>query len=75
MTRTPMGPGSARTCWHIRGKVTSVDVFSTKNSIKVLGTKVEDGEDVVLGKIEEERAVETYEAKEGARHHGYASSN
>ncbi len=44
----------------IRGKVTSIDVLSTKNSIKVLGTKVENGEDVVLGKIEEERAVERF---------------
>ena len=44
----------------IRGKVMSIDVLSTKNSIKVLGTKVEDGEDVVLGKIEEERAVERF---------------
>ena len=44
----------------IRGKVTSIDVLSTKNSIKVLGTKVENGEDVVLGKIEEERAIELF---------------
>ena len=44
----------------IRGKVTSIDVLSTKNSIKVLGTKVENGEDVVLGKIEEERAIERF---------------
>ena len=44
----------------IRGKVTSIDVLSTKNSIKVLGTKVENGEDVVLGKIEEERAIEAF---------------
>ena len=44
----------------IRGKVTSIDVLSTKNSIKVLGTKVENGEDVVLGKIEEERAVKRF---------------
>ena len=44
----------------IRGKVTSIDVLSTTNSIKVLGTKVENGEDVVLGKIEEERAVKRF---------------
>ena len=44
----------------IRGKVTSIDVLSTENSIKVLGTKVENGEDVVLGKIEEERAVKRF---------------
>ena len=44
----------------IRGKVTSMDVLSTENSIKVLGTKVENGEDVVLGKIEEERAVKRF---------------
>ena len=44
----------------IRGKVTSIDVLSTKNSIKVFGTKVENGEDVVLGKIEEERAIERF---------------
>ena len=44
----------------IRGKVTSIDVLSTKKSIKVLGTKVENGEDVVLGKIEEERAVKRF---------------
>ena len=43
----------------IRGKVTAIDI-SAKNSIKVLGTKVENGEDVVLGKIEEERAVERF---------------
>ena len=44
----------------IRGKVTSIDVLSTTNSIKVLGTKVGNGEDVVLGKIEEERAVKRF---------------
>ena len=44
----------------IRGKVTSIDVLSTNNLIKVLGTKVENGEDVVLGKIEEERAVKRF---------------
>ena len=44
----------------IGGKVTSIDVLSTTNSIKVLGTKVENGEDVVLGKIEEERAVKRF---------------
>ena len=44
----------------IRGKVTSIHVVSTKNSIKVLGTKVENGEDVVLGKIEEDCAVERF---------------
>ena len=44
----------------IRGKVMSIDVLSTRNSIKVLGTKAEDEEDLVLGKIEEERAVERF---------------
>ncbi len=44
----------------IRGKVMSIDVLSTKNSIKVLGAKEEDEEDAVLGTIENERAVERF---------------
>ena len=44
----------------IRGKVMSIDVLSTKSSIKVLGTKAEDGEDLVLGTINEVRAIERF---------------
>ncbi len=44
----------------IRGKVTFIDINSEMNSIKVLGTKEEDEEDVVLGTIEEGRAVERF---------------
>ena len=44
----------------IRDKVTSIDVLSTKNSIKVIGAKEEDEEDAVLGTIEKERAVERF---------------
>ena len=44
----------------IRGKVKAVDVLSTKSSIKVLGTKAEDGEDLVLGTINEVRAIERF---------------
>ena len=46
----------------IRGKVTAIDILSTKNSIEVLGTKTEDREELVLGKIEEERTIERFVA-------------